>query len=162
MILAGLGILKALKLNKERIRGEKEEEEGDALINAGSYDNDCVAATWSLPHVNREVHISEVHEILNRYQVSPTRGFLPHSDPLQRLPEKYKQWELLSKDLSGLILARQVRHLLQKLPVIAIDELRTQDQLRRAHLILCCLAHAYVWATSEPADVIPKLSLIHI
>lgn len=121
-----------------------------------------MAATWSLPHVEREKSKMEetgetdIQHILNRFEVSPTRGFLPHSDPLQKLPDKYQDWEVLGNDLSGLILARQIRHLVDKLPVISLDELTTQDQLRRAHLILCCLAHAYVWATAEPSPTIPK------
>ena len=140
---------------------ELEAKNGSVKESSSGSDGDIIAATWSLPHVLRENNKveagdSDIEHILKRFEVSPTRGFLPHSDPLQKLPAKYRDWEVLSQDLSGLILARQIRHLVDNLPVISLDELTTQDQLRRAHLILCCLAHAYVWATAEPADTIPK------
>ena len=52
--------------------------------------------------------------------------------------------------------AKQIRTLIDRLTVISIDELESQAELRRAHLILCCLAHAYVFATPETAQMIPK------
>ncbi len=161
-MMAVFWVLSAI-ISREGSSSVEKEEEGVHEPRRGRSDGgEYMAATWSLPHVVREegkveeVLASEVHHILNRFKVSPTRGFLPHTDPLQCLSGKYREWEVLSQDLSSLILARQIRHLVDKLPVISIDELTTHDQLRRAHLILCCLAHAYVWATSEPAHVIPK------
>lgn len=117
---------------------------------------------FDLPNIDREPckvdvnGIGSIITVLHEYEVSPLRGFLPHRDPLQSLSGKYEKWEDLVKNVSDLILAKQIRQLIDKLPVISIDELESQSELRRAHLILCCLAHAYVWGMPSAALIIPK------
>lgn len=120
--------------------------------------------SWQLPQVSREpvyslLGIEHVAAILRKYDIDPFRGFLPSQDPLQRLPYKrYHLWEDLGDDLPKLLGARlgQVREPLRHLPVIPTDKLVTEDDLRRAHLLLCLFAHAYVWGGTEPMDHIPK------
>lgn len=119
--------------------------------------------SWQLK-VSREpgyslIGIEHVAAILRKYDIDPFRGFLPSQDPLQRLPYKrYHVWEDLGDDLPKLLGARlgQVREPLRHLPVISTDKLVTDDDLRRAHLLLCLFAHAYVWGGTEPMDHIPK------
>jgi len=103
--------------------------------------------------------LEHVTAILNKFEVCPRRGFLPSQDPLQRLPyARYHLWEDLGDDLPKLLGARlgQARDPLKQLPVLATDKLVTDAELRRAHLLLCLFAHAYVWGGPTPLDTIPE------
>ena len=64
----------------------------------------------------------------------------------------------MGDDLPKLLGARlgQARDPLRQLPVLMTDKLTTDDELRRAHLLLCLFAHAYVWGGNEPMDHIPE------
>ena len=120
---------------------------------------------WFLPKADRDK--SRTHDIpmyiapsilqmLLKYDIDPTVGFLPKGDPLQRLPrDQYGIWEDLGDDLGDLLCARlgQARDPLSNLPVISIEGLTTNAMMRRAHLLLCLFAHAYVWGGPEPKDV---------
>jgi hypothetical protein len=100
-----------------------------------------------------------VRAILKKFDVDPLTGFLPSEDPLQRLPyARYHLWEDLGDDLPKLLGARmgQARCPLEQLPVLSTDKLVTDADLRRAHLLLCLFAHAYVWGGNSPIDTIPK------
>ena len=128
-------------------------------------------ASWNLPNAPRELHakfgrkphypaqgLEHVLSILSKYNVDPRRGFLPSQDPLQRLPyARYHLWEDLADDLPKLLGARmgQARGPLRQLPILKTDKLVTDAELRRAHLLLCLFAHAYIWGGPEPLDVIP-------
>lgn len=126
-------------------------------------------ASWHLPLAPREIEksiqeqqlqgIEHVAAILRKYDVDPHRGFLPSQDPLQRLPyARYHLWEDLADDLPKLLGARlgQARDPLKQLPALSTDKLVTDAELRRAHLLLCLFAHAYVWGGLMPLDVIPE------
>jgi hypothetical protein len=105
------------------------------------------------------VGVGHVIAILKKYDVDPVRGFLPSQDPLQRLSyARYHLWEDLCDDLPKLLGARlgQARGPLSRLPVLSIDKLQTDEELRRAHLLLCLFAHAYVWGGPEPIEEIPE------
>lgn len=124
--------------------------------------------SWHLPSVARMdelkslyVHASmkNIKLLLQQYQVDPITGFLPPEEPLQRLPSaRYHLWEDLTDDLPKLVGARfgSSREILKELPVISTDQLTTEPELRRAHLLLCLLAHAFVWGGDTPADYIPE------
>ena len=129
-------------------------------------------ASWKLPEAPRQSFVKSglspkrisqgsehVFSILAKFDVDPTRGFLPSQDPLQRLPcARYHIWEDLADDLPKLLGARlgQARGPLRQLPVLETDKLVTNAELRRAHLLLCLFAHAYIWGGPEPLDVIPE------
>ena len=129
-------------------------------------------ASWNLPKAPRSDSSSiqrgrswplqgleHVLAILSKFDVDPRRGFLPSQDPLQRLPyARYHLWEDLADDLPKLLGARlgQARGPLRQLPVLLTDKLITDAELRRAHLLLCLFAHAYVWGGPEPLDEIPE------
>lgn len=40
--------------------------------------------------------------------------------------------------------------------MLSTDKLVSDEELRRAHLLLCLFAHAYVWGGVEPIDEIPE------
>jgi indoleamine 2,3-dioxygenase len=50
----------------------------------------------------------------------------------------------------------QVREPLSRLPVISTDELTTTEELRRAQLLLCLFAHAFVWGGTPVMEYIPR------
>ena len=131
-------------------------------------------ASWYLPSAIRDHNIikalnsnhstmsqglEHVEELLKKYDVDPNTGFLPKNDPLQRLPcARYHLWEDLGDDLPKLLGARlgQARDPIKQLPILATDKLITDAELRRAHLLLCLFAHAYVWGGPQPIDEIPE------
>jgi len=108
---------------------------------------------WRLNSAKREnvlqfTHLEATLNILEKYDIDPNRGFLPNTDPLQRLPySRYHLWEDLGDDLPKLLGARlgQAREPLRQLPVIELDSSLKTPELRRAHLLLSLFAHAYIW-----------------
>lgn len=94
---------------------------------------------------------------LASYDVSARTGFLPTEFPdTCLLHPSYAPWEQLVANLPALILSRRIRSLCDKLGEISTANLGSEPQWRRAYLVLGFLAHAYVWAGSEPADRLPK------
>ncbi|KAK4206893.1 putative indoleamine 2,3-dioxygenase [Rhypophila decipiens] len=93
--------------------------------------------------------------LLPRFDVTGN-GFLPDRVPLSRLPDPYyAPWESLIQSLASHIQDNTVRDHINKLPVLALDRLHTEDERRRAYLILTFFAHGYIWGGAEPADVLP-------
>jgi len=120
--------------------------------------------TWYLPNIPRECKINlagvkSIIRLLKKYGIDPHRGFLPEKDPIQRLSRsKYHIWEELADDLPKLLGAKlgQAREILKCLPLIEIDPVLTDDELRRMHLLLSLFAHAYIWGGKEPLNRLPR------
>ena len=83
------------------------------------------------------------------------RGFLPMPDPLSHLPAEFDVWEELGHELPKLIVAEKVRASLEEMPLLETSPLQTEAELERAMLLLSFFGHAYVWAESPPATVLP-------
>ena len=107
------------------------------------------------------------------FAVTPTRGFLPLSDPLQRLSSAaYSAWEDTVAEMSKLLVAAGEGRL--KARLLALPPFETasliaegdEAQLWRAYLVLSFLAHAYIWgedgddsgsdSTSGPPNTLPR------
>ncbi|KAM7183168.1 Indoleamine 2,3-dioxygenase [Rhypophila sp. PSN 637] len=96
-----------------------------------------------------------LQSLLPRFDVTGN-GFLPDRVPLERLPDPYyAPWESLIQSLGSHIQDNTIRDHINKLPVLALDRLHTEDERRRAYLILTFFAHGYIWGGAEPADVLP-------
>lgn len=94
---------------------------------------------------------------LKSFQVDSTTGFLPPELPVTRLADSYYQpWEDLVSNLPALLLTRRIRPLVEKLPVLSTEKLKSTSEIRRAYQVLGFLAHAYVWGTNEPTNRIPE------
>jgi indoleamine 2,3-dioxygenase len=94
---------------------------------------------------------------LEDYDISPKTGFLPEELPLERLEDPYyAPWEQIAQNLPALILTRNIRAMVDKLPLLSTDKLVTEPNWRRACSILSFLGHGYVWAGDEPSDHIPS------
>ncbi len=91
------------------------------------------------------------------YAISPTRGFLPDTDPLDRLPAEFEPWERLADQLSPLLAADCYREVADRLPLLEPATLSEGAQLERAMLTLSFLGSAYVHADQQaPAAELPR------
>lgn len=91
------------------------------------------------------------------FDVFPNSGFLPNKFPLTCLPDSYYQpWESLVNNLPSLILTKRIRSLVDKLPQLSVDRLSSDEEYRRAYLVLGFLAHAYIWGVNEPTNKLPQ------
>lgn len=90
------------------------------------------------------------------YNVSLQHGFLPDELPLKVLPDLYYiQWENVIKDLQGLILSKRLRGVVESLPTLSTEHLHTEQEWRRAYVVLAFIAHSYVWGGKRPAERVP-------
>ncbi len=92
---------------------------------------------------------------LKSFGLSRERGFLPLLDPLRELPQEFDALEEVGHDLPRLLLTGHIRAILESLPLLPVDALESEAELRRAMLLLSFVGHAYVWSGDEPASRIP-------
>lgn len=91
---------------------------------------------------------------LDDYGISRSRGFLPDTLPLQRLPDPhYAPWEAIVSNLQGLLLTRRIRETVDRLPSLSTRYLHEEDEWRRAYVVLVFMLHAYVWGGVKPEEV---------
>lgn len=81
---------------------------------------------------------------LERFSVDPDRGFLPAEDPARRLPSEFSAWEEIAADLPKLLATRQLKPVLDRLPVLDASP-REGVEIERAMLLLSFFGHGYVW-----------------
>ncbi|KAH6617516.1 Indoleamine 2,3-dioxygenase [Chaetomium tenue] len=94
--------------------------------------------------------------VLADYGISPAHGFLPNVLPLTRLPDPYyNKWEAIVANLQGLILSRRLRGVVDRLPVLSTIGLEHDAEWRRAYMLLCFMAHGYIWGGDSPSDRLP-------
>ncbi|KAK4039478.1 Indoleamine 2,3-dioxygenase [Parachaetomium inaequale] len=92
---------------------------------------------------------------LDDYAVT-SNGFLPSDPPLKKLPSPYyAPWESLIESLSTSLAHKTLRHEVDQLPVLSTDHLATEQEWRRACVVLGFLAHAYIWGGDAAAEVLP-------
>lgn len=81
-------------------------------------------------------------------------GFLPKSAPSKRLSDSYyAPWERLAYRLPLLIQEERIRCEVDLLPVLSVDNLRSEEDWRRAYVILTFLTHGYIWGGQKAAEV---------
>jgi indoleamine 2,3-dioxygenase len=128
-----------------------------------------------LPHPSEHLLLDEnsdniqMDELLDRhicrlfrsYSVDINNGFLPHIDPLHQLPlsSKFACWELIMKDLSQYLHAKNIRSvILSRLDILHVEEndLLDEREFERALLVLSMLSHAFVWGEKPISTYIPS------
>ena len=82
-------------------------------------------------------------------------GFLPAELPLGKLPSRFAAWEAALVEVPARLCAHNVRSFLEALPLVDTAGLATEAQLRRAMLVLCVFAHAYVWGQLPVTHKLP-------
>lgn len=88
------------------------------------------------------------------YGISPENGFLSPEPPLEVLPDPYyAKWEAIAANLQPLLLSKRVRGIVDRLPVLSTEYLRTDAEWRRAYVVLVFILHGYVWGGDRPAEV---------
>ncbi|XP_076074376.1 indoleamine 2,3-dioxygenase 2-like [Mytilus galloprovincialis] len=91
---------------------------------------------------------------LEDFYVCEEFGFmLP--DPLRTLPDYFGQWNYLAENLTSLILQKQLREEVDKMPVLDHNKLKGYRQLRLAHLQLSMISSAYIWQEGDKG--VPKV-----
>jgi indoleamine 2,3-dioxygenase len=94
--------------------------------------------------------------VLADYGLSPTHGFLPDVLPLTRLPDPYyNKWEAVVANLQGLILSKRLQGVVDRLPVLSTIGLEHDAEWRRAYMLLCFMAHGYIWGGDSPSERLP-------
>ena len=91
-----------------------------------------------------------------KFSVSPERGFVPQTDPLDALPPRYAAFDELVPILPALIMNREVRRWIAALSEMDVDALSGEPEQERAVLILSALTMAYVWGGTEPDFTLPR------
>ncbi|KAF3207047.1 hypothetical protein TWF106_008892 [Orbilia oligospora] len=93
---------------------------------------------------------------LEDYSISTKTGFLPDAPPLAALQDLYyAPWETTVSNLQPLLLSKKIRQVVEGLPVLSTDQLRTEAEWRRAYLILSFLSHSYIWGGDFASEVLP-------
>jgi len=100
-------------------------------------------------------HTKSASTKLDEFEVHPERGFLPSSDPLDRLSAHFAPWENMAGDLPKFLVTGKVRAFLKELPLLDAAKLRNERARKRAMVILSFLAHGYVWGETETVRSIP-------
>lgn len=93
---------------------------------------------------------------LEDYGISPEYGFLPSELPIQRLPDTYyNKWEAIVANLQGLLTAKRLRQVIDRLPILSTAGLEHDSEWRRAYMLLAFMANAYIWGGDKPCDRLP-------
>ncbi|RKO87458.1 Indoleamine 2,3-dioxygenase [Blyttiomyces helicus] len=92
-----------------------------------------------------------------KYGIDPVHGFLPvNPPPLTRLPAAFEAWEKVLDVLQPLLLAGKLRHAIDQLPLLDVNEFTCLREWQRAYTVLCFLGQGYVWGKPEdPSEVLP-------
>lgn len=94
-----------------------------------------------------------LHTLDFDHEISLQNGFLPDTIPLRQLPEYYLPWEDIVSDLPTHIRDGSIRENVNKLPILSVENLREEEEWRRAYVVLAFLMHAYIWGGKTPKDV---------
>jgi indoleamine 2,3-dioxygenase len=93
--------------------------------------------------------------LIEPFEMTEKRGFLPKSDPCERVPRALGDWVKIAEELPKLLVSDCLRQTIEAVSPINIESLQTKDDIERAMLALSYIAHAYVWADSSPPQVLP-------
>lgn len=100
--------------------------------------------------------------LLSDYGISADHGFLPPELPLDFLPDPYyAKWEAIVSNLQPLLLSGRIRQTVDRLPTLSTAYLQTENEWRRAYVILVFLLHGYVWGGSKPEEVCDSADGVH-
>ena len=98
---------------------------------------------------------------LSDFDISEKTGFVLPNPPLRRLPGEYfSSWEDTCARIPDLIEKKQLRAEIDSLPEKQFNEktLKSEEEWRRAYVLLTFLSQAYIWAEGEAGivNIVPK------
>lgn len=93
---------------------------------------------------------------LSDYDISEKTGFVPEEPPLASLPPYFSKWEEAAGRLSQLLGEKQLRRVVEQLPVLDFSEktLQGTEQWQRALVVVGFLFQGYMW--QDGAAGVPK------
>lgn len=92
---------------------------------------------------------------MHSYRISQQNGFLPETDPLLVLPNKFSALDSLGYELPKLLMSTKLREKVKALPSLPVFELSGILERERAMMLYSFIAHAYVFC-SDPVNSIPE------
>lgn len=97
---------------------------------------------------------------LSDFDVSPVTGFLSFPAPARLTEGYFSRWERLLEDLPQLIKDKKLRGEVDSLPELEFSDstLKSEDEWKRAYVILSYLGQGYVWMNGQAGlvDKVPK------
>lgn len=107
-----------------------------------------------MPSRISESQLRESEDIIDLYSLVSINGFLPARQPLKRLPDAYYQpWEQILDSLPTLLRQKTLRREIDTLDILTTSRLDTEGEWQRTYMILCFLAHGYIWGGDAPSEV---------
>ncbi|KAI1077432.1 indoleamine 2,3-dioxygenase [Whalleya microplaca] len=95
--------------------------------------------------------------LFNEFSIT-RNGFLPDRAPLKRLNDPYYDpWETVLDHLPSLLKQKSLRNTIDGLPMLSTKRLHTEEEWRRAYVILSFLSHSYVWGGDNASEVLPPV-----
>ncbi|XP_067944746.1 indoleamine 2,3-dioxygenase 2-like [Watersipora subatra] len=89
-----------------------------------------------------------ISRIFDQYMISDTYGFL-HGLDLPELPEKFRVFQNIARNLSTLLEKHQLRSVIDPMPVVSTADLTDYLTMRHAHLVFALLTRGYIWQDGE-------------
>lgn len=93
---------------------------------------------------------------MEHYGITRLRGFVPATDPLQRLPESCAVIDRISAELALHIKQQSLGKAICDIGSLDLGLLSGKAEHERLFLALCVLANAWVWGQAEPDFRIPE------
>lgn len=107
-----------------------------------------------MPSRISESQLPEIEDDVDIYSLISINGFLPARQPLKRLPQAYYQpWEHMLDNLPTLLRRKALRREIDNLDILNTTRLDSEREWQRAYVILCFLAHGYIWGGDAPSKV---------
>jgi len=95
---------------------------------------------------------------LHTFGLSKERGFLPHQDPLRRLPgAEFSAWEEVATNLPKYLAGLSLRKSVLALPEFPVNRLSSDSEIKRAMVMLSFIGHGYVFGERPVVDRIPAV-----
>ncbi|CAJ0948441.1 unnamed protein product, partial [Mesorhabditis belari] len=96
-------------------------------------------------------------DLFERFRITKEFGFLEVS-PLQKLSPEFQPWIDACAKIPEWIKNGTIRENLHELPEISTDSLKSHEEFRFAHLLLCTMETAFVWGFGEEraTSILPR------
>ncbi|KAH7308008.1 Indoleamine 2,3-dioxygenase [Stachybotrys elegans] len=97
------------------------------------------------------------HNLMQKYGLAKTRGFLPGSIPADAFENSYyTPWDNIATNLHQLIASHTLSEAIADLPLLSTKSLGAEPEWQRAYVVLSCMVQAVVWASREqPTECVP-------
>jgi indoleamine 2,3-dioxygenase len=105
----------------------------------------------------------DITSFFSEYDIG-ANGFLPTSEPIRILPQRYEQWNYIMANLPELNSNGQIRQIIDEMDVLSVDEL-SDSEIKCAYVYLSLMTNSYVWCIineDKSKFILPKSVAIPI